>query len=254
MATAPATAATGAGHARILVVDFGGQYTQLIARRVREAGVYSEILPYDAPATAFREFKPAGLILSGGPKSVSEDGAPWCDPALYTMGVPVLGVCYGMQLMTAALGGEVRRSGHREFGHAAVRVDRSRPSRLFERVPDDLRVWASHGDDVGAVPPGFTVAATSPARAVGMAALGAQEFPTRPATSSAGAAVGAAAVADSDEPGSTGRLSPVQAAIPAMEIRATQALEVDANRAFIVSLPFIVVADVGPGPTGRGRR
>jgi GMP synthase (glutamine-hydrolysing) len=148
-------------HQTILVLDFGSQYTQLIARRLRELSVYSEIVRFDTPVETLRARNPAGLILSGGPRSVSEDGAPRCDPALYSMGVPVLGVCYGMQLMTDALGGEVRRSGQREFGHAAVRVDRSQRSRLFERVPDDLRVWASHGDDVGAVPPGFAVAATS---------------------------------------------------------------------------------------------
>ena len=102
-------------------------------------------------------------MLSGGPKSVSEEGAPKCDPQVFELGIPVLGICYGMQLMTDVLGGEVRRSGHREFGHAMVRVSGNGDStpRLFSQVPAELRVWASHGDDVAAVPPGFSVAAVS---------------------------------------------------------------------------------------------
>jgi GMP synthase (glutamine-hydrolysing) len=151
-------------HQTILVLDFGSQYTQLIARRLRELSVYSEIVPFDLPAERLRARTPVGVILSGGPSSVSDPGAPACDPALFELGIPVLGICYGMQLMTAVLGGEVRRSGHREFGHALVRVSGAAAGaapHLFSRVPGELRVWASHGDDVGAVPPGFTVAATS---------------------------------------------------------------------------------------------
>jgi GMP synthase (glutamine-hydrolysing) len=154
-------------HQTILVLDFGSQYTQLIARRLRELSVYSEIVPFGTPIEQLRTKDPVGLILSGGPSSVSDEGAPRCDERLFDLGVPVLGICYGMQLMTAALGGEVRRSGHREFGHAQVRVSRNgggeaHPEpRLFLGVPSDLRVWASHGDDVAAVPPGFAVAATS---------------------------------------------------------------------------------------------
>jgi len=149
-------------HQTILVLDFGSQYTQLIARRLRELSVYSEIIPFNTTIDKLREKNPVGIILSGGPKSVSEAGAPKCAPEIFDIGTPVLGICYGMQLMTDELGGEVRRSGQREFGHAHVRVTgNGSPPKLFSQVPSDFRVWASHGDDVSAVPPGFTVAATS---------------------------------------------------------------------------------------------
>ena len=150
-------------HQTILVLDFGSQYTQLIARRLRELSVYSEIVPFNTSLATIREIQPVGLILSGGPSSVSDEGAPMCDADLFELGTPVLGICYGMQLMTRTLGGEVRRSGHREFGHAHVRVTRNGDDgpRLFHRVPNQLRVWASHGDDIGAVPRGFSVVATS---------------------------------------------------------------------------------------------
>ena len=158
-------------HQTILVLDFGSQYTQLIARRLRELSVYSEIVPFNTSVDAIRAKRPAGLILSGGPSSVSDPGAPKCDAAVFTLEVPVLGICYGMQLMTEMLGGEVRRSGHREFGHAIVRSVEGGPGaggasvatkpRLFAEIPGELRVWASHGDDVAAVPPGFHIAATS---------------------------------------------------------------------------------------------
>jgi GMP synthase (glutamine-hydrolysing) len=163
-------------HQTILVLDFGSQYTQLIARRLRELSVYSEIVPFSTPLEKLRARNAAGLILSGGPKSVSEAGAPKCDPRLFELGTPVLGICYGMQLMTDVLGGEVRRSGQREFGHAFVRVSRNGapPPKLFESLPGDLRVWASHGDDVAAVPPGFSVAATS-----ATAPIAAMEAPQR---------------------------------------------------------------------------
>jgi GMP synthase (glutamine-hydrolysing) len=149
-------------HQAILVLDFGSQYTQLIARRLREIAVYSEIVPFDVPVSELRARRPAGIILSGGPKSVLEAGAPKCERGLFDVGAPVLGICYGMQLMTDMLGGEVRRSGQREFGHAWVRVSGNGESpRLFRNVPAELRVWASHGDDVTTVPEGFAVAATS---------------------------------------------------------------------------------------------
>jgi GMP synthase (glutamine-hydrolysing) len=149
-------------HQTILVLDFGSQYTQLIARRLRELSVYSEIVPFNTPLETLQNKDPVGIILSGGPKSVSEAGAPKCAPQLFALGTPVLGICYGMQLMTDVLGGEVRRSGQREFGHAHVRVTSNGTGpKLFRSVPNELRVWASHGDDVSAVPPGFAVAATS---------------------------------------------------------------------------------------------
>jgi GMP synthase (glutamine-hydrolysing) len=107
-------------HQTIIVLDFGSQYTQLIARRLRELSVYSEIWPPDTSAEKIRSRTPVGLILSGGPKSVSDPGAPTCDPALFELGLPVLGICYGMQLMAHQLGGEVAPARQREFGHATV--------------------------------------------------------------------------------------------------------------------------------------
>jgi GMP synthase (glutamine-hydrolysing) len=165
-------------HQTILVLDFGSQYTQLIARRLRELSVYSEVVPFNTSIEKIRARKPAGVILSGGPKSVSEAGAPKCEMALFDSGIPVLGICYGMQLMTDMLGGEVRKSGHREFGHAFVKIasnggQRRQPA-LFADVPQDFRVWASHGDDVATVPAGFAVAATS-----ATAPIAAMEAPER---------------------------------------------------------------------------
>jgi GMP synthase (glutamine-hydrolysing) len=162
-------------HQTILVLDFGSQYTQLIARRLRELSVYSEIVPFNTSLDKITARNPVGIILSGGPKSVSEAGAPKCAPQLFELGTPVLGICYGMQLMTDVLGGEVRRSGQREFGHANVRVTgNGKAPKLFADVPPELRVWASHGDDVNAVPPGFQVAATS-----ATAPIAAMEAPDR---------------------------------------------------------------------------
>ena len=162
-------------HQTILVLDFGSQYTQLIARRLRELSVFSEIVPFNTSLDKIKASNPVGIILSGGPKSVSETSAPKCAPELFELGTPVLGICYGMQLMTDVLGGEVRRSGQREFGHANVRVtgNGTAPA-LFAEVPRELRVWASHGDDVNAVPPGFQVAATS-----ATAPIAAMEAPDR---------------------------------------------------------------------------
>ena len=147
-------------HQTILILDFGSQFTQLIARRLRELSVYCEILPFHTPAAVIAARAPVGVILSGGPKSVSEDGAPKCDPSLFTIGAPVLGICYGMQLMTDSLGGRVAPAAHREFGHAMVHVT-SPDAMLFASLPDELRVWASHGDYVEAAPDGFAVVATS---------------------------------------------------------------------------------------------
>jgi GMP synthase (glutamine-hydrolysing) len=146
-------------HQTILVIDFGSQYTQLIARRLRELSVYSEILPPSTPAADLAARKPAGIILSGGPRSVSDPGAPKVDRKLFDLGIPTLGICYGMQLMTDALGGRVEPATSREYGHAAVST---RPEGLlFKNVKESLKVWASHGDFVAAAPPGFAVVATS---------------------------------------------------------------------------------------------
>jgi GMP synthase (glutamine-hydrolysing) len=164
-------------HQTILVLDFGSQYTQLIARRLRELSVYSEILPYDTPPARIAERQPVGIILSGGPRSVSDPGAPKCDPGVFELGIPTLGICYGMQLMTETLGGKVGHAPQREYGHALVQVQPSaagegvsrgsnagesaRPMALFAGLPQELKVWASHGDFVAAAPPGFAVVATS---------------------------------------------------------------------------------------------
>ena len=146
-------------HQTIVVLDFGSQFTQLIARRLRELSIYSEILPFDTPPAEIARRRPVGIILSGGPKSVSEDGAPRCERAVLESGVPVLGICYGMQLMTDLMGGRVEPAPHREFGLATIRIEPG--AALFATVPDELRVWASHGDFVAAAPPGFSVTATS---------------------------------------------------------------------------------------------
>ncbi|HTL43889.1 MAG TPA: glutamine-hydrolyzing GMP synthase [Vicinamibacterales bacterium] len=146
-------------HQTIVVLDFGSQFTQLIARRLRELSVYSEILPYNTPPEEIAKRQPLGIILSGGPKSVREAGAPRCDQAVFELGVPVLGICYGMQLMTDALGGEVAPAPLREFGLATVSIAHAQP--MFTSLPGELRVWASHGDFVARAPHGFTVTATS---------------------------------------------------------------------------------------------
>ena len=149
-------------HQTILVLDCGSQYTQLIARSLRELSVYSEIWPPNTPAEKIRARRAVGIILSGGPKSVSDQGAPKCDPALFGIGTPVLGICYGMQLMAHSLGGRVAPAPQREFGHAMVSVTgRGAPAALFVDVPPTIRVWASHGDLVAAAPDGFSVDATS---------------------------------------------------------------------------------------------
>jgi GMP synthase (glutamine-hydrolysing) len=147
-------------HQTIVVLDFGSQFTQLIARRLRELSVYSEILPFNTPVTELTRRHPVGIILSGGPRSVSERDAPRPDPAVLSLGLPTLGICYGMQLMTDVLGGRVSPAPNREFGHAVVTAQAG--ARLFEHVPASLKVWASHGDFVAQAPAGFSVVATSP--------------------------------------------------------------------------------------------
>ena len=144
----------------VLVLDFGAQYAQLIARRVREANVYSEVVPASTPAAEILERRPAALILSGGPSSVYEDGAPRLDPALLEAGVPVLGLCYGFQSIAHALGGVVAKTGTREYGSTTLESLVS-DSVLFDGQDDDQVVWMSHGDAVTGAPEGFTVTATS---------------------------------------------------------------------------------------------
>jgi GMP synthase (glutamine-hydrolysing) len=154
--TKPATALAehkDAHAERILVVDYGGQYTQLIARRVREVGVYSEILPWDASPEAVAAFAPKGIILSGGPESVHEAGSPQISDALLSAGAPVLGICYGMQALAAKLGGAVAPSDHREYGYAEVDLTGSDP--LLAKLGTRLKVWMSHGDRVERLPKGF---------------------------------------------------------------------------------------------------
>lgn len=138
---------------RVLVLDFGSQYAQLIARRVREQHVYCEIVRHDITAEQIQKHHPRGIILSGGPKSVYEEGAPQCDPQLFELGIPVLGICYGMQLACRALGGSVTSTPTREYGRARCHIDT--PSELFADFPAETDVWMSHGDQVSAVPEEF---------------------------------------------------------------------------------------------------
>src|SRR4051794_3544930 len=135
----------------VLVVDFGAQYAQLIARRVREAKVYSEIVPHTMPAAEMLARRPAAVILSGGPSSVYEPGAPQVDAALFDSDVPVFGICYGFQAMARALGGTVSHTGLREYGRTELAVA-PEAGALFAGLPGEQRVWMSHGDSVTAAP------------------------------------------------------------------------------------------------------
>ena len=144
----------------VLVVDLGAQYAQLIARRVREARVFSEVVPHTWSVERMLEKKPAAIILSGGPSSVYEDGAPSVDPAIFDAGIPVLGICYGFQAMAQALGGTVAQTGTREYGGTEVAIDRA--GTLLAGSPSTQTTWMSHGDAVHAAPEGFEVLATSP--------------------------------------------------------------------------------------------
>jgi len=145
----------------VLVVDFGAQYAQLIARRVREAHVYSEIVPRSMPIAEMLAKKPTAIILSGGPASVHVEGAPSIDAAIYEAGVPILGICYGAQLIARDLGGEVRKTGTGEYGRTELRIEGS--SLLFSDLAVEQTVWMSHGDSMTAAPPGFTVTARTDA-------------------------------------------------------------------------------------------
>lgn len=144
----------------IAVLDFGSQVTQLIARRIREQKVYCEILRYDTPASELKKRSPKGIILSGGPCSVPDENSPKCDPALFEAGIPILGICYGMQLTAHLLGGRVFGSTKREYGKAMMHVTES-DNPLFTGLSPDLQVWMSHGDKVEELPPGFTTIAKS---------------------------------------------------------------------------------------------
>lgn len=141
----------------IVILDFGSQYSELIARRIRETQVYSEVLPYRTTAAALQQLNPKGIILSGGPNSVYDKNAPHCDPEIWQLGIPVLGVCYGMQLMVQHQGGEVARAERAEYGKASLYIDD--PTDLLTNVEDGTTMWMSHGDSVTKMPPKFEVLA-----------------------------------------------------------------------------------------------
>jgi GMP synthase (glutamine-hydrolysing) len=173
----PVMAQDSQSHDKILIVDFGSQVTQLIARRVREEKVYCEIVPFQKAESAFREMKPKGVILSGGPASVLDQGAPLAPQAIYDSGVPILGICYGEQAMAQQLGGKVEAGHHREFGRAEVEVTEATP--LFDgvwEVGQKYPVWMSHGDRVTVLPKGFKVVGTSPNAPIAMIADDARKF------------------------------------------------------------------------------
>ena len=169
-------------HQKILILDFGAQYTQLIARRVRETNVYCELHPYDVSDAFIREFNPKGIILSGGPASVTEEETPRAPQVVFDLGVPVLGICYGMQTMAAQLGGTVENALHREFGYAEVRARghsvllRDIQDRVNQESHGLLDVWMSHGDKVTALPPGFKVIASNAATPIAGMADEARKF------------------------------------------------------------------------------
>jgi len=169
-------------HDKILILDFGAQYSQLIARRVRESQVYCELHPFDVDEEFIRRFSPRGVVLSGGPASVYDDATPKAPDAVFKLGIPVLGICYGMQTMAAQLGGQVENSRVREFGYAEVRARGH--SRLLEGIQDRINgekhglldVWMSHGDKVTALPPGFKVIASNKATPIAGMADEARKF------------------------------------------------------------------------------
>src|SRR5213080_2362513 len=146
-------------HSKILILDFGSQYTQVIARRIRECQVYSEIVPFDTPATEIAALKPNGIILSGGPASVYDKGAPQIDPEIFSFGIPILGICYGLMLMAHHMGGNVVFTGRREYGAGMLHINNG--SELFDGLGNQLEVWNSHGDEVTSLPKGFRVVGTT---------------------------------------------------------------------------------------------
>ncbi len=145
----------------IVVLDFGAQYSQLIARRIRELKIFSVVLPFNATLEEIRSYSPVGIILSGGPSSVYDEGAPLADKHVFDLGVPVLGICYGLQFMVYALGGKVRPAEKREYGHAKVEIQHAE-SQIFQGLPKTLAVWMSHGDSAEELPAGFRLTAKTP--------------------------------------------------------------------------------------------
>ena len=155
LSTGPSTRLSKSELGGIIVLDFGGQYTQLIARRIREEQVFSAILPCSASVAQIRAYEPAGIVLSGGPCSVYDADAPLCDPGVLSLGLPVLGICYGLQWMVHTLGGQVQRADRREYGPAELELRDG--SLLFAGLPRRIKIWMSHGDHVLALPAGFHV-------------------------------------------------------------------------------------------------
>jgi GMP synthase (glutamine-hydrolysing) len=161
----------GKMHETVLVMDFGGQYSQLIARRIRECGVYCEIVPFNTPIARIKELKPKGIVFSGGPSSVYQAGAPHCDPGVFEQRIPILGICYGMQLSAYVLGGNVAHATSREYGNTRLFVDGHED--IFSEISPETQVWMSHGDYIAAPPTGFAVTAhsnSSPVAAMASAA------------------------------------------------------------------------------------
>lgn len=159
---------------KIVVLDFGSQYNQLITRRIREFGVYSELLPHTVTAEELKKVNATGIIFSGGPNSVYDENAFHIDSAIYDLGVPILGICYGMQLMSQHFGGKVEKASHREYGKAEINVKNATP--LFGQLPENQVVWMSHGDHVTVAPEGFEIIATSPSCEVAAMANEAKNF------------------------------------------------------------------------------
>jgi GMP synthase (glutamine-hydrolysing) len=141
----------------VLVMDFGGQYSQLIARRIRECGVYCEIIPYNTQIEKILEYHPKGIVFSGGPSSVYSENAPKCDAKVFELGVPVLGICYGMQLTAYTLGGKVDHAHSREYGNTHLYIDKH--SDVFSEISAETQVWMSHGDYISSPPDRFAVTA-----------------------------------------------------------------------------------------------
>src|SRR4051794_27196046 len=147
-------------HDMIVVLDFGSQYNQLITRRIREFGVYSELHPHTITVEEIKKMNPKGIIFSGGPNSVYDENSFRCDESIFEMGLPILGICYGMQLMSVHFGGKVEKAKQREYGKATMTIENS--SALYKGLPDEQIVWMSHGDLVVEAPGGFTIDATNP--------------------------------------------------------------------------------------------